>query len=63
MSNVCRYNAEFIERVGEHNIILFNKYTKFSNEFEQIQNYICHILHIELIIVRKHIFFTDKPIM
>ena len=38
---MCRYNTEFIEQVeykyimrssGEHNIIVFKKFNKFSNE-------------------------------
>ena len=41
ISNECRFNTEFIEGVekkyimrasGEHNIILFNEFNKFSNE-------------------------------
>ena len=42
---------------GEHNIILFNKFNKFSNEPTQINYSIYHIPPKQLLIVKKMIIF------
>ena len=52
---------------GEHNIILFNEFNKFSNEPIQIKHFIYLIplkrTQKELLIVKYNHFFTDTPLM